>query len=312
MQIGLCLPTLEDAARGAPTYTEVRQMALDAAAAEFDSLWLYDHLLMRRWDDAPLLGMWESWTLLAALAEASAHSSPGAPRITLGTLVTCAAFRNPALLAKMAATLDEITQGHFILGLGAGWHEPEFTAFGYAFDHRVSRLDEALHIIRPLLKTGHAHFQGRYYRAEHCELRPRGPSAAPLLIGGSGAHMLALAARDADLWNTGYVSQLTTLATKKADIAAACAAIGRDPSTLALTVHMPVVYTDLVPAPPFLSEFAVGNTPDLVARWAQFAQAGVSHVMVECFPNQAATHARLAQALHTFRARPKDGPIDTP
>ena len=119
--------------------------------------------------------------MLAALAEAT-------QRVQLGTLVACTQFRNPALLAKMAATLDEVTGGRMTLGVGAGWHQPEFDAFGFPFDHRVSRLEEALQIIGPLLRVGRVYFSGTYYAARNCELIPRGPRPAgpPLLAAGKG------------------------------------------------------------------------------------------------------------------------------
>ena len=184
----------------APRYTAVREMALHAEALGFDSLWLDDHLLYR---DAghPPVGIWECWTVLSALAEATT-------RVELGTLVLCNQFRNPALVAKMASTVYEVSNGRFILGIGAGWNEPEFQAFGIPFGHRVTRLEEALHIITPLLREGHVDFTGRYYQARDCEIVPRGPRASgpPLLIGGSGPRMLRLAAQYADMWNTAYLS----------------------------------------------------------------------------------------------------------
>jgi alkanesulfonate monooxygenase SsuD/methylene tetrahydromethanopterin reductase-like flavin-dependent oxidoreductase (luciferase family) len=125
----------------APRYTEVREMALQAEATGFDAIWLYDHLLYRSLGQ-PTRGIWECWTMLSALAEATQH-------VEVGTVVLCNQFRNPALVAKMASTLDEVSQGCFILGVGAGWNEPEFHAFGIPFDHRVGRLEEALQIITP-------------------------------------------------------------------------------------------------------------------------------------------------------------------
>ena len=298
MKIGVALPALENPETGhAPGYAEVRQMALTIEAAGFDSLWLFDHLLYQRWEGAPLLGVWECWTLLAALAEAT-H------RIELGTLVSCVQFRNPALLAKMAVALDEISQCRFTLGIGAGWHEPEFRAFGVPFDHRVSRLAEAVQIIQPLLKTGEVSFSGQYYQALDCQVRPRGPSPAglPLLIGGTGPRMLQLTAQYADLWNTGYVSELNTLASKRATINQACASASRKPETLALTVHLPVVYSDLAPAPPFLTEYVPGNEHGIATRLHELAQAGVDHVMIECFPGGAASLDRLAVAHRLYRS----------
>ena len=105
--------------------------------------------------------------MLAALAEATR-------RVEIGTLVVCNSFRNPAILAKMAATLDEVSHGRLILGVGAGWNEPEYQAFGVPFDHRVDRFEEALQIIKPLLREGHVDFSGRYYQAPNCDNVPRG------------------------------------------------------------------------------------------------------------------------------------------
>src|SRR5438128_5534631 len=132
-------------------------MALRMEAAQLDSIWVYDHLLYR-WPGRPADGIWECWTMLSALAAAT-------QRVEIGTLVACTQFRNPALTAKMAATLAEVSGGRLTLGLGAGWHKPEFDAFGFPFDHRVSRFDEAIGIITPLLREGRVDFAGTYYTA---------------------------------------------------------------------------------------------------------------------------------------------------
>lgn len=166
MKIGLVLPLAEYPWKQ-PSYPEIRSLALAAEDAGFDSLWVFDHLLFRG-PDGPAEGIWESWTVLSALAEATR-------RVELGTFVLCTAFRNPAVLAKMAVTLDAVSGGRLILGLGSGWHRPEFDAFGIPFDHRVDRFEEALRIILPLLRTGRlARFEGRYHRVEDAELRPAG------------------------------------------------------------------------------------------------------------------------------------------
>ena len=143
-----------------------------------------------------MMGEWECWSLLAALAAATR-------RVALGPLVACTSFRNPALLAKIADTVDEVSGGRLILGLGAGWNEREYDAFGYPFDHRVSRFEEALTIVHSLLRTGQVDFAGTYYTARECELRPRGPRPAgpPIMVAGTGERMLRLAARHADAWN---------------------------------------------------------------------------------------------------------------
>ncbi len=151
MKIGIVLPFAEDPdAGGMPSYATIRERALLAEAAGFDSIWLYDHLLFR-FPDQPTVGIWEIWTVLSALAEAT-------ERVEIGTVVLCVPFRNPAILAKMADTLDEVSGGRLILGLGAGWNQPEFDAFGIPFDHRAARFEEALQIITPLLREGRVDF----------------------------------------------------------------------------------------------------------------------------------------------------------
>jgi len=145
MKVGLILPIGTNKELGRPlSYAEIRDLALRAEDGGLDSVWIPDHLIYR-FPEQPQAGVWEAWTITTGLAEAT-------KRIELGTLVICVPFRNPALVAKMAVTLDEVSNGRFILGLGAGWHKPEFDAFGYPFDHLVDRFEEALKIIVPLLR----------------------------------------------------------------------------------------------------------------------------------------------------------------
>jgi len=189
MQVGLIMPIAEDdPSRSIPSYAQIRAIARQAEAAGFDSIWVYDHLLYR-FPEQPTAGIWECWSILAALAEAT-------ERVLLGTLVMCVPFRNPAVLAKMAATVDEISGGRLILGLGAGWHKPEFEAFGVPFDHKVDRFDEALQIMVPLLREGKVDFSGTYYSAPDCQLLPRGPRprGPEILIASAKPRMLRLTA----------------------------------------------------------------------------------------------------------------------
>src|SRR5215212_8870689 len=199
LKIGLFLPLWEQGTSGSvPSWTEVLARAKAAEAAGFDSLWVPDHLIIRFPDTKPE-GVWEGWSFLAAVAAST-------ERVELGQLVTCTTFRNPALLAKMADTVDEISGGRLTLGLGAGWNEAEYRAFGYPFDHRVDRFEEALTIIAGLLGDGQIDFDGTYYQARDCELRPRGPrpGGPPIMIGTTGKRMMGLTARHADQWNVWY------------------------------------------------------------------------------------------------------------
>src|SRR5690242_8976954 len=154
LKIGLMLPTVEGWMGGwMARWEDLKRIAQHAEAVGFDSLWLPDHLLFEFGEPGePPHGLLEAWTLLAALAAST-------ERVELGPLVLCSGFRNPALLAKMADTLDEISGGRLILGLGAGYHEREYRAFGYPYDHRVSRFEEALKIIHTLLRVGTIDFQ---------------------------------------------------------------------------------------------------------------------------------------------------------
>jgi probable F420-dependent oxidoreductase len=301
MKIGVVLPIAEDEeSRQTPGYREIRALALQAEAAGFDSLWIIDHLLFR-FPDKPTLGVWEGWTLLTALAEAT-------ERIELGSLVLCTAFRNPAILAKMAATVDEVSGGRLILGLGAGWHQPEFDAFGLPFDHRVDRFEEALQIIIPLLRTGQVDFSGTYHRAPNCELRPRGPRphGPPILVGAGRPRMLQLTARYADSWNTCWLGQPTALAEGRAALESACTAVGRDPQTLAVTVGVSVTYTapgETAPTTLDPTKTLSGSVEEIAAALDAYARLGVAHITCALDPFNAESLAWLAQALQHYRAR---------
>jgi len=163
-------------------------MAVAAEEAGFDSIWLGDHLL---YEDK---GPWEVWTQMAALAAVTS-------RVTVGPLVACVGFHPPGLIAKMASTIAEISQGRFVLGLGAGWNDREFKAFDIPYDKRVSRFAEAFEIIRRALAGERFSFDGQYHSAVDLELLPR-PGTIPLMIGSNGPRMLSIAAEHCTSWNT--------------------------------------------------------------------------------------------------------------
>jgi alkanesulfonate monooxygenase SsuD/methylene tetrahydromethanopterin reductase-like flavin-dependent oxidoreductase (luciferase family) len=244
LKVGLILTTVENRANGRyPRWSQLVAQARRAEEVGFDSIWISDHLT-HRFDGVPEYGILECWTILSALAATTS-------RVEIGPWVLCTSFRNPALLAKMADTLDEVSGGRLILGLGAGWHEPEYAAFGFPFDHRIGRFEEALTIISGLLRDGRVDFRGRFAEAIDCELRPRGPrpTGPPLMIGtiaGSPlgrelgmpdptpgeSRMFRLVARFADEWNVPWLNDPADLAPALAAMEAALAAEGRDPATL--------------------------------------------------------------------------------
>jgi probable F420-dependent oxidoreductase len=296
MKIGLVLIMAErKELKRAFGYQETREFAQRAESAGIDSLWLYDHMLYRN-EGEPTIGIWECWTFLSALADAT-------KKVELGTLVLCNSFRNPALLAKMAITLDEVSQGRLILGLGAGWNKPEFDAFGWPFDHRVDRFEEALQIIRPLLKEGRVDFEGKYYQARDCEIRPMGPrpGGPPLMIGSFGKRMLRLTAKYADLWNTGYLGQPDTLVKPRQELLEACQESGRDPATLGVTAMIELYYPDLASAPGGIDNPPLSGTTEEIARaMLAYEQAGVEHVMFHLVPYNQASISKFEEAVRIY------------
>lgn len=298
MKIGVVLPLVEYP-QWQPGYSEIRELALQAEEADFDSIWLFDHLLFRP-KSRPTSGVWECWTILAALAEATR-------RIELGTLVLCTAFRNPALLAKMAVTLDAVSGGRLILGLGAGWHKPEFDAFGIPFDHRVGRFEEALQIIAPLLRTGRVDFQGKYYWAHEGELKPGSirPGGPPILVGASRPRMLRLTARYADMWNACWLGPARTLVPRQEAFLAACAQEGRNPATLAVTVGMNVFFDTLDATLPDWANHEsaiIGSVEHVAAAFHDYEALGVSQVICSLYPHDKKALDNLSQALHVYRS----------
>jgi probable F420-dependent oxidoreductase len=233
LKVGIQLPEVEREVR----WPEILDMARAIEDLGYDGMWLGEHLLYR-WPDRAPRGPWEAWATMAGLAAVTS-------RVTIGPLVACTAFHNPAILAKQAATIDEISGGRFVLGLGAGWNETEFRAFGVPFDHRIARFEEAFTIIRSLLRDGAVDFAGTYYEARDCELLPRGPrpGGPPLMIGSTGERMLRITAPHVDSWNAWYAdtsNRPAGVGPLRAKVDAACAKVGRDPAAIERTVAVQV------------------------------------------------------------------------
>ncbi len=158
-------------------------MARAAEDVGFDSIWVGDHYLYRG-DDRPERGPWEAWTMLAALAAIT-------ERVRLGPLVACLNFHNPAVLAKTAATVDELSGGRLTFGVGAGWNRTEFDAFGIPYDHRASRFEESFEIVRRLLGGERVTFEGRFHHVRDAVLLPAPARRPPLMVGSTGERVLA-------------------------------------------------------------------------------------------------------------------------
>jgi alkanesulfonate monooxygenase SsuD/methylene tetrahydromethanopterin reductase-like flavin-dependent oxidoreductase (luciferase family) len=295
LKVGVQLPEVEWVAR----WAQLREMAQTAEGIGLDSIWVGDHLLYRG-DGLPPRGPWEAWTTLAAIAAVT-------DRVELGPLVAAASFHNPAMLAKQAATLDEISGGRLILGLGAGWNEAEYLAYGFPFDHRVSRFEEAFTIVRRLLREGRCDYHGTYFDLDDCQLLPRGPrpSGPPLMVGSEGPRMLAITLPHVQAWNawfTWFGNSPDGYRPMRDAVDAACRAASRDPSeverTLALLVGFPGGQGrqpgDL--NPPDVEPIS-GDPPLLAAALRAFAAEGVAHVQLVLDPITVDSIMALAPAL---------------
>jgi alkanesulfonate monooxygenase SsuD/methylene tetrahydromethanopterin reductase-like flavin-dependent oxidoreductase (luciferase family) len=282
LKVGVQLPEVEYVA----SWAQQLEMARVAEEIGLDSVWVGDHLLYRD-DGKPTRAPWEAWTTLAALAAVTR-------RIEIGPLVAATSFHNPAMLAKKAATLEEISGGRLILGLGAGWNRAEYEAYGYPFDHRVSRFEEAFTIIRELLRSGRSDFRGAYYQLADCELLPRGPRAngPPLMVGSEGPRMLAITLPHVDAWNawfTWFGNTPDGYRPMRERIDEACRAVGRDPSEVERTVALFVGFPgaqgrsmgDLAEAD---VEAISGEAAVLADRLRAFAEEGVAHVQLVLDP----------------------------
>jgi probable F420-dependent oxidoreductase len=289
MKVGAILPAADDAGMPTPPWPAIRSFALAAESHGLDSLWMFDHLFYRP-SDGPIEGQHEAWTIVSAVAAVT-------ERVEIGTLVLCSSFRSPSLVAKMAATADEVSGGRLILGLGAGWHDAEYEAFGFPKDHRVGRFEEAMEIVVPLVRGETVTFDGRYFRARDALLVPAPTRRIPVLVAASGRRMLRITARHADAWNTAWFGAPDDrLAERLRALDGALDAEGRDPATLARTVGVSVV--DLEQAPNADDERSFRGSVDELARAIDdYGALGIDHLIVLLQPMTESSLERLAAAL---------------
>ena len=222
MRVGVQLPEVERVVR----WPEYVAMARAAEEVGFESIWVGDHL--QYGGDRPEAGPWEAWTTLSALAQAT-------ERVRLGPLVACAGFHPPGVMAKMASTIDEVSGGRFVLGIGSGWNDREFRAFSIPADRKVSRFEEAFAIIRGLLDGERVTFEGRYFTAEDAVLLPPPQRRTPIMVGSNGPRMLSIALPHAQAWNTwwdDYDNDPEKFAELNERISQAARDAGRDPAEI--------------------------------------------------------------------------------
>lgn len=234
MKIGVQLPEVERLV----LWAEYKSMAVATEQGGLDSLWIGDHLLYDL-PDGTTRGPWECWTLLAGLAAVT-------ETIELAPLVASTSFHSPAMLAKKAVTVDEISGGRLTVALGAGWNKREYAAFGFPFDKRVSRFEEAFTIIRTLLRDGQIDYDGAYFQLRDCVLDPPPRPDLKLMVGSSGPRMLAITVPHIDAWNIwydDYHNDPTQLSAKIEIVDQAAAAAGRDTAEIAKTAALLVQLT---------------------------------------------------------------------
>jgi alkanesulfonate monooxygenase SsuD/methylene tetrahydromethanopterin reductase-like flavin-dependent oxidoreductase (luciferase family) len=290
VRVGVQLPEVERRV----SWSEYVAMARAAEEVGFDSIWVGDHLVYRS-DGRPERGPWEAWTLLAALAAVT-------ERVTLGPLVACTAFHPPALLAKMAATITEVSGGRFTLALGAGWNKAEFRAFGLPFDHRVARFEEAFAIVRRLLAGERVTLRGRYWQTDDAVLLPRPPHGPRLMIGSNGPRMLAAALPHVHAWNTWYEhygNSAEGFARLNDRISAAARQAQRDPREIARSACVFVALhrgsgerTILAAAPP-----VHGRPEDIAAHLRELADGGADEAILVVSPITERSIRQLGEVL---------------
>ncbi|NND85262.1 MAG: LLM class flavin-dependent oxidoreductase [Acidimicrobiia bacterium] len=294
MKVGVQLPEWERPVR----WAEVAEMARRIEELGFDSIWVGDHLLYRERGDEPI-GPWECWSQLAALAAVT-------ERVTLAPLVAATSFHAPAMLAKKAATVDEISGGRLVLGLGAGWNRTEYTAFGFPYDRRVSRFEEAFTLIRRLLSGEEVTFRGEFYTVESSVVHPLGPrgGAIPLLVGSNGPRMLEITLPHVAAWNTWFSSfdnRAANLPPLLAQIDAACDAVGRDPDEVEKSAALMLQFSEDLRLDRSDNPLR-GSTEELAEELHACAALGIDEVQLVLDPITIDSIERAGEVLDAFRS----------
>ena len=273
MKVGLALPTVDIRTGRPATLADLARRAERAEQAGFDSIWVMDHYWSQRPD-----GRYGSYEPMVTLAYLAARTN----RVRLGPLVACNSFRHPGQLGREALALADASQGRFVLGIGAGWYQPEYDAFGIPFDHRVSRLEETLDVLPQLLRGEVVSYRGRYVTLQNASLIST-TDAPPIWIAGAGQRMLELTARHADGWNVAwYGEDPSEFADSLRGLRAAMAAVGRTAREIEITVGVLVLPH---PGADSVDGRAIAGDPERVAqRLRAYGEAGADLVIVSLAP----------------------------
>jgi probable F420-dependent oxidoreductase len=276
------------------SWSRIREIAEATEAQGLDSLWVADHFFYKPPDGGEAHGLHEAWTLLSAVAAVTS-------RVELAPLVLCSAFRNPGLVASMAATLDEVSGGRLLLGVGAGWHDPEFEAFGYPPDHKVGRFDEWIEIVARLLRGETVTFDGRYYQTRDAVVLPAPSRRIPLLIAGNKPRMMSIVARHADSWNTAWFARPDDRLRERLEaLDKALDDAGRDRASLERHVGL-LVRDPEQPGGDDDGDWFTGNVEELAGLLREHEQLGLAHAVVILEPRTPRSVERLAEAVRLSR-----------
>jgi alkanesulfonate monooxygenase SsuD/methylene tetrahydromethanopterin reductase-like flavin-dependent oxidoreductase (luciferase family) len=298
-EVGLVLPMGDSFVDGSTArWVDIRDLALRAEELGFDTVWTADELLWRAADGTPQ-GWWEGVAMTGAVAAATS-------RVKVGTWILSALHRNPGITAKAVETIDEVSGGRFVFGLGSGHAGRQAKAFGLPEDHVFGRFEEALQVILPLLRQGRSDFEGTYHAARDLEHRPVGPRPGriPIMIGAKGPKMLRLAALHADIWSW-YVEERSDVAEfgpRLAALEAACVEIGRDPATIGKSAGIVVEPTTFTGSEAVLGTPVRGSAEEIADALRAFGVAGFTNLELVVWPPTLAAVDALAPVLELLDA----------
>ena len=299
-EIGVVLGTWRASSNPeAVRWTEIRELALRAESLGFDTVWTTDELLGRTVKGGPVFGFWDGIALPAAIAAATT-------RIKIGTWVISALHRNPGITAKAVETIDEISGGRFIFGLGAGHAGTGSHSMGLPEDHIYDRFEEALQIVVPVLRGGRANLEGTYHIARDLEQRPLGPRPGriPIMIAAHGAKGYRHAARLADIWSC-YAegdSSVEAMGPRVAAFEAACEEVGRDPSTVGRSAGVIVAPLATEPVTTMFGAAITGPAERIADTFRGFRAAGFTQLEFMLEPQSMATLDAMAPVLELLDA----------
>jgi alkanesulfonate monooxygenase SsuD/methylene tetrahydromethanopterin reductase-like flavin-dependent oxidoreductase (luciferase family) len=297
VDVGIVLPLYQfGPERLTPRWVDIKRIAVRADELGFDTIWTIDELLWRS-PGAVQQGMWDGVSMTGAVASATS-------RAKVGTWVLSALHRNPGIIAKTAETLDEISGGRFVFGLGAGHAGPgQAHAFGLPEDKVVGRFEEALNIIVPLMRTGHADFEGTFHAAHDLDQVPQGPRPGkiPLFIGGHGPRATRLAVRHADIWSA-YVDErahVDEIRPRIEQLEAICAEEGRDPASIGRSIGVPVNPTLPAGARP---DTVSGSASEIADTLRSFLDVGYTQVELMLSPGTLEASEALGPVVELVKA----------